>query len=51
MTTPTSSLNLRIAQLLKDASPEDIVDVLAGPEAALLAKNNNNNNNNNSRAA
>jgi len=47
MTTPTSSLNLRIAQLLKEAQPDEIVEVLSGPEAALLSRSNNNNNNNN----
>lgn len=47
MTSPTSTLNLRIAELLKEAQPEEIVEVLSGPEAALLKGTNNNNNNNN----
>jgi hypothetical protein len=32
----TTSMNLRIAQLLKEAEPAEITEILAGPEPSLL---------------
>ncbi|WP_380279207.1 hypothetical protein [Kitasatospora purpeofusca] len=50
MTSPVNDLNLRIAQLLKDAQPSDIVEVLTNSdESGLLNADTNNNNNNNTK--
>jgi hypothetical protein len=32
----TTSMNLRIAQLLNEAEPAEITEILAGPEPSLL---------------
>jgi len=37
-----SKMNLRIASLLKEAQPEEIAEILAGPEASLLRLSNQN---------
>jgi len=34
--TVTTQMNLRIAQLLKEAEPADINEILTGPEPSLL---------------
>ncbi|EFC81779.1 hypothetical protein [Parafrankia sp. EUN1f] len=53
MTSPTGNINLRIAELVKDARPEEIVEVLTdSSERSLLSAaggNNNNHNNNNTK--
>lgn len=51
MSTPELNLNLRIAKLLKEARPEEIVDILTGPGPSLLKRTNNNNNHNNNYRA
>jgi len=32
----TSKMNLRIATLLKESGPDEILEILTGPEASLL---------------
>lgn len=49
--TPTERLNLRIAELVTRAQPEEIVDILTGPEPALLSRTNQNQNQNQNRRA
>ncbi|MFF2662740.1 hypothetical protein ACFVUH_35960 [Kitasatospora sp. NPDC058032] len=50
-TSPEADLNLKIAEVIKNSDPSDIVDVLSNPSGkGLLADTNNNNgpvNNNN----
>ncbi|MFE7192001.1 hypothetical protein [Kitasatospora sp. NPDC057541] len=45
MTSPVSEMNLKIAQLLKEAQPSDIVDILTNPDEQGLLKADNNHNN------
>jgi hypothetical protein len=47
MTSATTEMNLAIAELVKKAKPEEIVEILAGSEPSLMAPANNNNHNNN----
>lgn len=35
-----SKMNLRIAQLLKESQPDEIAEILTGPEASLLRMSN-----------
>ncbi|WP_157548995.1 hypothetical protein [Nonomuraea candida] len=47
MTDAAARINRQIAEMMKAASPEEIVEILGAREDTLLSDDNNNNNNNN----